>query len=290
MVTTRSTSKKPAPTTAKDVLWYIPNVIGYGRIVCVLVSWILLLLGQSPQGLTLLGGSSNTIVASLVISTSLALVLYICGFVGDLFDGMMARKFQQTSQFGGVLDMITDRCSTLGLLYLLGQEGSAVPVDYSGNERWSISNYPFVFSGLCLFLQVLDIASHWLQMHSSLLLGNLHHKSAQGNLQKHFLVQWFYQYYYFFGYLCVGAEFTYILLFLRQRLFTLLYYQQQQALETSYAWLTSLVPYINIALMVTGPGCIAKQAVNVMQLLSSCYAIAQADADEKNNKKTSKDQ
>jgi hypothetical protein len=49
-------------------------------------------------------------------------------------------------------------------------------------------------------------------MHSSLALTGAHHKSLEGNKGKNFLVRWFYQYYWFFGYLCVGAELTYILL------------------------------------------------------------------------------
>ena len=43
-------------------------------------------------------------------------------FVGDLVDGHAARKFNQSSEFGGMLDMITDRCSTLGLLFALSCE------------------------------------------------------------------------------------------------------------------------------------------------------------------------
>jgi phosphatidylglycerophosphate synthase len=34
-------------------------------------------------------------------------------------DGMVARKLGQTSTFGGLLDMVTDRCSTVGLLFVL---------------------------------------------------------------------------------------------------------------------------------------------------------------------------
>ncbi len=39
-------------------------------------------------------------------------------------DGLVARKLNQTSTFGGLLDMVTDRCSTLGLLYVLGGDYS----------------------------------------------------------------------------------------------------------------------------------------------------------------------
>jgi phosphatidylglycerophosphate synthase len=31
-----------------------------------------------------------------------------------VIDGLVARKLNQTSTFGGLLDMVIDRCSTLG--------------------------------------------------------------------------------------------------------------------------------------------------------------------------------
>lgn len=53
---------------------------------------------------------------------TLAAILYLLSFVGDLIDGYVARKFNQSSEYGGMLDMITDRCSTLGLLFVLSCE------------------------------------------------------------------------------------------------------------------------------------------------------------------------
>jgi CDP-diacylglycerol--inositol 3-phosphatidyltransferase len=181
--------------------------------------------------------------------------LYLASFIGDLVDGWAARKLSQMRSYGGVLDMVTDRCSTLGLLCVLGGEPA-----YRNVVQWRV---------LFLLLQILDVSSHWMQMHSSLALG-AHHKSAEGNVDKNFLVRWFYQYYYFFGYLCVGAEFTYILLYIRSKA------DDDKSI---------LLAFTNYALAVTTPGCIAKQFVNVMQLCSSCYAIAKSDATERNSKK-----
>ena len=48
-----------------------------------------------------------------------ALASYIVSFALDLFDGMAARRFNQTSRFGAVLDMVTDRCSTAVMLAVL---------------------------------------------------------------------------------------------------------------------------------------------------------------------------
>jgi phosphatidylglycerophosphate synthase len=92
--------------TANDVLLYIPNLIGYFRVFCTLAG---LLLMMAYPNLWLI-----------------ATLLYVSSFVGDLFDGLVARKLNQTSEFGGLLDMVTDRCSTLGLLYVLGGEYSKV--------------------------------------------------------------------------------------------------------------------------------------------------------------------
>jgi CDP-diacylglycerol--inositol 3-phosphatidyltransferase len=235
MAATKSTAATPAVTT-EDVLVYIPNLIGYARIACCLSSFVLML----------------TVPDFWVCS----ILLYLAGFVGDLIDGWAARRFNQMSSYGGVLDMVTDRCSTLGLLYVLGGESA-----YNGVSLWRLT---------FLMLQILDVSSHWTQMHSSLSL-NAHHKSVEGNAGKNFLVRWFYQYYWFFGYLCVGAEFTYALLYVKSRL-----------LASDKP--SPLLDLVNYSLMVTSPGCVAKQTVNIMQLCSSCYAIAKSDADKRNSK------
>lgn len=224
-------------TTAGDVLLYIPNVIGYSRVVFTLTSYALVLTDAESYW-------------------ALATCLYLASFVGDLFDGWVARKLNQTSSFGGVLDMITDRCSTLGFLYILAETYRAVDESLGA---------PY-FRALFLALILLDISSHWCQMYASLSCGQ-HHKSEEGNKGRNFLVRWFYKYYWFFGYLCVGAEFTYILLFLLQHV-----PDHARAL-------------IQIGLVVCVPGCAAKQAVNAAQLASSCYAIAAFDAEQKQKKK-----
>jgi len=116
------------------------------------------------------------------------------------------------------------------------------------------------FLSLCL----LDISSHWCQMFSTSVSGQ-HHKSVEGNEDRHFLVRWFYKYYWFFGYLCVGAEFTYVLAYVLQ--------------FTIESWIH---PILETILWVVMPGCILKQFVNVMQLTSACYAVAEHDARTKN--------
>ena len=205
-------------------------------------------------------------------------VLYMASFVGDLFDGWAARKLDQTSSYGSVLDMVTDRCATMGFLFILALEFSHSPV--KGNRILA----PWSQVSACLGLALLDIASHWFQMYASLAVSTAHHKSEKGNEGRHFLVQWFYKYYWFFGYLCVGTEFSYILVYIQCQL---------DQTSTNPLTLLGLLPLslflvqrlVSIALSICLPACFLKQLVNVAQLCSACHAIAVYDAQLHNHQK-----
>ncbi|KAL8846582.1 MAG: hypothetical protein Q9221_008348 [Calogaya cf. arnoldii] len=79
--------------------------------------------------------------------------LYSISCLLDALDGLAARHFDQSTRFGAVLDMVTDRCTTSCLLVFLS---SAFP-------RWSI-----VFQGLIS----LDFASHYMHMYANLAMGS----------------------------------------------------------------------------------------------------------------------
>ena len=79
-------------------------------------------------------------------------ILYSVSCLLDALDGLAARKYNQSTTFGAVLDMVTDRCTTACLLVFLS---SAWP-------RWSI-----VFQGLIS----LDLASHYIHMYATLTMG-----------------------------------------------------------------------------------------------------------------------
>ena len=79
-------------------------------------------------------------------------LLYTISCLLDALDGYTARIYQQSSRFGEVLDMVTDRCTTSCLLVFLAQ---AFP-------RWSI-----VFQALIS----LDLASHYIHMFATLSMG-----------------------------------------------------------------------------------------------------------------------
>ena len=94
-------------------------------------------------------------------------ILYSISCLLDALDGLAARHFQQSTQFGSVLDMVTDRCTTTCLLVFLS---SAWP-------RWSI-----VFQGLIS----LDLASHYMHMFATLTMagGGQSHKQVDSSRSK----------------------------------------------------------------------------------------------------------
>ena len=118
------------------VFLYIPNLIGYGRVV--------LLVFATFTAFT------DPITTVLCYGISQAL---------DAFDGMAARRFNQSSEFGAVLDMVTDRVSDAIILAILA------------------GLYPRIAWFFMLDI-ILDIGSHWYQMYSTLAGGEKHHKTA----------------------------------------------------------------------------------------------------------------
>jgi CDP-diacylglycerol--inositol 3-phosphatidyltransferase len=78
---------KDAPMV-NPVFLYIPNLIGYLRIVLAIVS-----------------------LAFMPSRAELAISLYFISCLLDAADGYAARYFGQSSGFGAVLDMVTDRYS-----------------------------------------------------------------------------------------------------------------------------------------------------------------------------------
>ena len=79
-------------------------------------------------------------------------LLYSVSCLLDALDGVAARHFHQATQFGSVLDMVTDRCTTACLLVFLS---SAWP-------RWAL---------LFQILISLDLASHYMHMYATLTMG-----------------------------------------------------------------------------------------------------------------------
>lgn len=87
-------------------------------------------------------------------------LLYGISCLLDALDGYAARRFNQSTKFGAVLDMVTDRCTTACLLCFLS----------SAYTKWAI-----LFQGLIS----LDLASHYMHMYASLDRGATSHKKVE---------------------------------------------------------------------------------------------------------------
>lgn len=78
--------------------------------------------------------------------------IYATSCLLDALDGYFARKLNQHTKFGAVLDMVTDRCTTTSLLVFLA---TAMP-------RWAMA-FQLLIS--------LDLASHYVHMYAALSMG-----------------------------------------------------------------------------------------------------------------------
>lgn len=78
----------------------------------------------------------------------------------DAIDGVAARHFDQCSQLGQFLDMLTDRMGTLVLMVIICLQNP---------QFWAFWT----------FLIVLDIVSHWCQMFVALTIGKKTHKGSE---------------------------------------------------------------------------------------------------------------
>lgn len=100
-------------------------------------------------------------------------LLYSISCLLDALDGYAARHFSQSTRFGAVLDMVTDRCTTSCLLVYLA---SAFP-------RWSI-----VFQGLIS----LDLASHYMHMYATLVMGGVNGSHKKVDRSRSYILNLYY--------------------------------------------------------------------------------------------------
>eukprot|EP00042_Codosiga_hollandica_P033943 m.233343 g.233343 ORF g.233343 m.233343 type:complete len:264 (-) comp54290_c0_seq5:132-923(-) len=133
---------------SENIFLFVPNLIGYGRV----VSGIASLFYMTTDPIT-------------------AMTLYWISAFLDAFDGEAARRLKQTTKFGAVLDMVSDRCTTVALAVTCAQL----------HPQYTVAFQLFI---------ILDIASHWIHMYSSLLQGSQSHKTI--DLSAHWLLRIYY--------------------------------------------------------------------------------------------------
>ncbi|TIB72261.1 phosphatidylinositol synthase [Wallemia mellicola] len=210
-------------------------------------------------------------------------VLYCISAILDVADGMAARSFNQTSKLGGVLDMVTDRCSTTSLMVFLS---SAYP-------DWST---------LFQFLIALDFSSHFIHMYASLVTGATSHKLIQSEVSK---ILWLYYNNRITLFIfCAGNEIFFVALYI-------IYTSKLPAIGLSAALVHSLVPDVlkqqisaaafenftnyvininpaHLVAIVTFPICFTKQVINVVQFWKASKTLVGVDLSERANNRQKK--
>ena len=91
-------------------VWNLPNILTYGRILAVPLVAGLLLWTDRAAGMTGLGVET---------ARWIALGIYIIAAITDFFDGYLARKWQQQSALGKMLDPIADKVLVAVILLVL---------------------------------------------------------------------------------------------------------------------------------------------------------------------------
>ncbi|KAF4975062.1 hypothetical protein FZEAL_8108 [Fusarium zealandicum] len=134
----------------ENIFLFYPNLIGYARIVLAIAS-----LYYMPLHPRTCSG------------------LYSVSCLLDALDGYVARVYEQSTRFGAVLDMVTDRCTTACLIVFLS---SAFP-------RWAI-----VFQGLI----ALDLASHYMHMYATLVVSGVDSSHKNIDASQNWLLNLYY--------------------------------------------------------------------------------------------------
>ncbi|KAI0748242.1 phosphatidylinositol synthase [Daedaleopsis nitida] len=219
-----------AQTYSENVFLFVPNLIGYSRIILAALS--LHYMSYHPKYCTVLYGISCLL---------------------DAFDGHAARALGQSSKFGAVLDMVTDRCTTSCLLCYLT---SAYP-------EWALAFQ---------FLITLDFSSHYMHMNSSLVTGSRSHKNVDSDVSR--LLRRYYDPRTLFV-VCAGNELFFISLYLMKWVPT--------PLSESFGLTGPLANYTwpQVLACVCFPICALKNFVNLVQLWKASKILVGVDLAER---------
>ncbi|KZT11221.1 CDP-diacylglycerol--inositol 3-phosphatidyltransferase [Laetiporus sulphureus 93-53] len=172
----------------------------------------------------------------------------------DAADGHAARALGQTSKFGAVLDMVTDRCTTSLLLCYLS---SAYP------------DHIWVFQ--CLI--TLDFSSHYMHMYSSLVTGSRSHKAVTSDVSR--ILKLYYDPRTLFV-MCAGNEMFFVALYLMKWVHTPLSTSlgMDVGLLSGYTWPEAMA-------IVCFPICAIKNIVNIVQLWKASKILVGVDLAER---------
>lgn len=223
----RADSIKPSHSIMmeENIFLFVPNLIGYARIVLAVISFYYMM--------------TNYVVATWC---------YIISSLLDAFDGHAARMLNQGTKFGAMLDHLTDRCGTMGLLVALS------------------CLYPRYIFWFQISMSI-DIAGHWIHLHTSVLQGSSSHKfiDVSGNP----IMKLYYTSRPVLFFMCAGNELFYSMMYLK------------------YFTFGPIVPVLDVGLfsllvVVCAPIALVKTVITLLHLILASKNLAIIDrADRK---------
>ncbi|ORY78436.1 CDP-alcohol phosphatidyltransferase-domain-containing protein [Leucosporidium creatinivorum] len=241
-----STVITPRPRTDENVFLFVPNLVGYARVILAAAS--LTYMPTHPKFCT---------------------VAYSISCLLDAVDGQAARALGQTSKFGAILDMVTDRCTTSCLLCFLA------------------SAYP-QFALLFQFLISLDFSSHYIHMYASLISGSASHKSVT---KKQSWILWsYYNNSTTLFIFCAGNELFFVALYVMNSyrtplglkpLLHLLPHSVTDLLPILWYHALENITWPQVVALLTFPIMFTKQVINCVQFWKASKLLVEADQEER---------
>jgi len=250
----RARSTAPHSTNDENIFLFVPNLIGYGRVVAGLASFYFMLVDGPDRN----------------YYTKLAALLYLASGLFDAVDGMAARHFKQSTRFGAVLDMVTDRCATTCLMVTLGALFAAQPLVAFGMQ----------------LLIALDLSSHWLAMTATLLDPNPNRSHKEIDETQNALLRLYYTDKRVLFVVCAMNELFFCMLYLSGRQLEVAAGLGGAACASAGAIMPPGTPAgqcgaVELVWLASLPFFAFKQLTNVIQLVGASKAIATIDRRER---------
>ncbi|XP_072381586.1 CDP-diacylglycerol--inositol 3-phosphatidyltransferase [Diabrotica undecimpunctata] len=208
----------------ENIFIFVPNIIGYARIILAIISFYFM--------------PTNYIIACSC---------YVISALLDAFDGHAARYFNQSTKFGAMLDQLTDRCGTMGLVAVLAH---------------FYPKYMFLF----ILSMCIDIACHWIYLHSSILQGKTSHKFV--DMSENPIMRLYYTNKNVLFVMCAGNEAFYAALYL-------LHFSEGPIIAGLGLW--------RIIIFLSAPICFIKTGISLLHCVVASKNLAIIDINERKN-------
>ncbi|XP_025090105.1 CDP-diacylglycerol--inositol 3-phosphatidyltransferase-like isoform X2 [Pomacea canaliculata] len=180
---------------------------------------------------------------------SLASAFYLLSGFLDAFDGHFARMLDQGTKLGAMLDMLIDRITTMCLCAALCQ---------------FYPRYMLFFQ----FAMALDIFSHWLHLHSSMMKGSDSHKKI--DLSANPILRHYYHNKTILFTMCAANELFFCMLYL-------VHFTPGPVVPLG----PLSVGIFTLILYISAPISLAKNSISVIQLIAAAENMATIDREER---------